>query len=209
MKMDFLGLRTLTVIADTIKNIEEARGEKIDVHDIPAVDEETARMLCEGKTGAVFQMESAGMTQLVKDLAPACFEDLIPTVALYRPGPLGSGMVQDFIDGRKGKKKVSYLHPLLEPILKETFGVVLYQEQVMQIVQVLAGFSLGEADILRRAMGHKQPELLMQKKETFLAGTKKNGIDDGLAEKIFELLTHFANYGFNKSHSAAYALVAW
>ena len=209
LKMDFLGLRTLTVIADTIKNIEEARGEKIDVHDIPAVDEETARMLCEGKTGAVFQMESAGMTQLVKDLAPACFEDLIPTVALYRPGPLGSGMVQDFIDGRKGKKKVSYLHPLLEPILKETFGVVLYQEQVMQIVQVLAGFSLGEADILRRAMGHKQPELLMQKKETFLAGTKKNGIDDGLAEKIFELLTHFANYGFNKSHSAAYALVAW
>jgi len=149
LKMDFLGLRTLTVIADTIKNIEEARGEKIDVHDIPAVDEETARMLCEGKTGAVFQMESAGMTQLVKDLAPEGFEDLIPTVALYRPGPLGSGMVQDFIEGRRGKKRVSYLHPLLEPILKETFGVVLYQEQVMQIVQVLAGFSLGEADILR------------------------------------------------------------
>ena len=209
LKMDFLGLRTLTVIADTIKNIEEARGEKIDVHDIPAVDEATARMLCEGKTGAVFQMESAGMTQLVKDLAPKCFEDLIPTVALYRPGPLGSGMVQDFIDGRKGKKKVSYLHPLLEPILKETFGVVLYQEQVMQIVQVLAGFSLGEADILRRAMGHKQPELLMQKKEAFLAGTRKNGINDELAGRIFELLTHFANYGFNKSHSAAYALVAW
>ena len=209
LKMDFLGLRTLTVIGDTIKNIEESRGEKLDVHDIPNVDEETSRMLCEGRTGAVFQMESSGMTQLVKDLAPKCFEDLIPTVALYRPGPLGSGMVQDFIDGRKGKKQVKYLHPLLEPILKETFGVVLYQEQVMQIVQVLAGFSLGEADILRRAMGHKQPELLMQKKEAFLAGTRKNGIADGLAGKIFELLTHFANYGFNKSHSAAYALVAW
>ena len=209
LKMDFLGLRTLTVIADAIKNIEEVRGEKIDVHDIPSVDEATARMLCEGKTGAVFQMESAGMTQLVKDLAPNSFEDLIPTVALYRPGPLGSGMVQDFIDGRRGKKQVSYLHPLLEPILKETFGVVLYQEQVMQIVQVLAGFSLGEADILRRAMGHKQPELLMQKKAAFLSGTRKNGIDDALAERIFELLTHFANYGFNKSHSAAYALVAW
>ena len=209
LKMDFLGLRTLTVIGDTIKNIEETRGEKIDMHDIPLADEKTSRMLCEGRTGAVFQMESAGMTQLVRDLAPECFEDLIPTVALYRPGPLGSGMVKDFIEGRKGKKEVTYLHPLLEPILKETFGVVLYQEQVMQIVQVLAGFSLGEADILRRAMGHKQPELLMQKKETFLAGTKKNGIDDALAGKIFELLTHFANYGFNKSHSAAYALVAW
>ena len=209
LKMDFLGLRTLTVIGDAIKNIEDVRGEKIDTHDIPAIDEKTARMLCEGRTGAVFQMESAGMTQLVKDLAPDAFEDLIPTVALYRPGPLGSGMVQDFIDGRKGKKIVSYLHPLLEPILKETFGVVLYQEQVMQIVQVLAGFSLGEADILRRAMGHKQPELLMQKREAFLDGTRKNGIDDSLAGKIFELLTHFANYGFNKSHSAAYALVAW
>lgn len=209
LKMDFLGLRTLTVIGDTIQNIENTRGKRIDVHDIPFVDEKTARMLCDGKTGAVFQMESAGMTQLVKDLAPEGFEDLIPTVALYRPGPLGSGMVQDFIDGRKGKKKVTYLHPLLEPILKETFGVVLYQEQVMQIVQVLAGFSLGEADILRRAMGHKQPELLMQKREAFLAGTRKTGIDDDLAGKIFELLTHFANYGFNKSHSAAYALVAW
>ena len=209
LKMDFLGLRTLTVIGDAIKNIETVRGEKINTHDIPSEDRMTAQMLCEGKTGAVFQMESAGMTKLVKDLAPERFEDLIPTVALYRPGPLGSGMVQDFIDGRKGKKKVSYLHPLLEPILKETFGVVLYQEQVMQIVQVLAGFSLGEADILRRAMGHKQPELLMQKKATFLEGTKKNGIQDSLAEKIFELLTHFANYGFNKSHSAAYALVAW
>ena len=209
LKMDFLGLRTLTVIGDAIRNIETVRGEKINTNDIPSEDQATAQMLCEGKTGAVFQMESAGMTQLVKDLAPECFEDLIPTVALYRPGPLGSGMVQDFIDGRKGKKKVTYLHPLLEPILKETFGVVLYQEQVMQIVQVLAGFSLGEADILRRAMGHKQPELLMQKKEAFLAGTRKNGIDDELADKIFELLTHFANYGFNKSHSAAYALVAW
>ncbi len=209
LKMDFLGLRTLTVIGDTIDNIAESRGEIINTHDIPSVDEMTSKMLCEGRTGAVFQMESAGMTQLVKDLAPESFEDLIPTVALYRPGPLGSGMVKDFIEGRKGTKKVSYLHPLLEPILKETFGVVLYQEQVMQIVQVLAGFSLGEADILRRAMGHKQPELLMQKKEAFLAGTRKNGIEDALAEKIFELLTHFANYGFNKSHSAAYALVAW
>ncbi len=209
LKMDFLGLRTLTVLGDAVKNVETSQGIQLDLREIPLRDEKTAQMLCEGKTGAVFQMESAGMTALVKDIHPESFEDLIPTVALYRPGPLGSGMVQDFIDGRRGKKQVSYLHPLLQPILQETFGVVLYQEQVMQIVQVLAGFSLGQADLLRRAMGHKQPELLMKQKADFLAGTKKNGIDDSLAEKIFELLFHFANYGFNKSHSAAYALVAW
>ncbi|MGN0941488.1 MAG: DNA polymerase III subunit alpha, partial [Selenomonadaceae bacterium] len=209
LKMDFLGLRTLTVIGDTIKNIHDGKGTDLDIRMIPLKDETTAKMLCDGRTGAVFQMESAGMTQLVKDIEPEGFEDLIPTVALYRPGPLGSGMVKDFIEGRRGKKTITYLHPLLEPILRETFGVVLYQEQVMQIVQRLAGFSLGQADILRRAMGHKQPELLMKQKESFMAGTKKNGIDDALADKIFELLTHFANYGFNKSHSAAYALVAW
>lgn len=209
LKMDFLGLRTLTVISDTIKNIHEAQNIEINVNEIPLVDEKTAKMLCEGKTGAVFQMESPGMTQLVKDIAPKGFEDLIPTVALYRPGPLGSGMVKDFIDGRHGKKEITYIHPMLENILKETFGVVLYQEQVMQIVQNLAGFSLGEADILRRAMGHKEPELLLQKKETFLSGTRKNDIKDDIANKIFDLLAHFANYGFNKSHSAAYALVAW
>lgn len=209
LKMDFLGLRTLTVLSDTVKNVARSRRIEIDLRQIPLRDEKTAQMLCAGDTGAVFQMESAGMTALVKDIHPERFEDLIPTVALYRPGPLGSGMVQDFIDGRCGKKKVSYLHPWLEPILKETFGVVLYQEQVMQIVQVLAGFSLGQADILRRAMGHKQPELLFKQREDFLAGTKKNGIDDALAQKIFDLLTHFANYGFNKSHSAAYGLVAW
>ena len=209
LKMDFLGLRTLTVIGDTIKNIHDGKGKDLDIRMIPLKDETTAKMLCDGRTGAVFQMESAGMTQLVKDIEPEGFEDLIPTVALYRPGPLGSGMVKDFIEGRRGKKTITYLHPLLEPILRETFGVVLYQEQVMQIVQRLAGFSLGQADILRRAMGHKQPELLMKQKESFMAGTKKNGIDDALADKIFELLTHFANYGFNKSHSAAYALVAW
>lgn len=130
-------------------------------------------------------------------------------MALYRPGPLGSGMVKDFIDGRHGRKKAEYPHPLLEPILKETFGVILYQEQVMQIVQVLAGFSLGQADLLRRAMGHKEPELLLKQKEAFLAGARARNVDEKTAEHIFELLTHFADYGFNKSHSAAYALVAW
>ena len=209
LKMDFLGLRTLTVIADALKNIKKSRGVTIDIDTIPLEDEKTAEMLCRGDTGAVFQMESAGMTNLVKDLQPKNFQDLIPTVALYRPGPLGSGMVTDFIAGRHGKKKVTYLHPLLEPILKETFGVVLYQEQVMQVVQVLANFTLGQADILRRAMGKKKHEVLMSQRETYMKGTRENGIDDALAEKIFDLLTHFADYGFNKSHSAAYALVAW
>ena len=209
LKMDFLGLRTLTVINDTIANIKKNRQEVIDINAIPLADELTADMLCAGKTGAVFQMESSGMTNLVKDLAPRNFADLIPTVALYRPGPLGSGMVEDFIGGRHGTKEVTYMHPLLEPILKETFGVVLYQEQVMQIVQVLAGFSLGQADLLRRAMGKKKHEILLAQKENFLKGCAQNKIDADLATTIFDLLTHFADYGFNKSHSAAYALVAW
>lgn len=209
LKMDFLGLRTLTIIDDAVKNIRQSHGIELDVDKIPLVDEKTSQMLCAGDTGAVFQMESTGMTNLVKDLQPKGFVDLIPTVALYRPGPLGSGMVTDFIDGLHGKKEVVYLHPLLEPILKETFGVVLYQEQVMQIVQVLAGFTLGQADLLRRAMGKKKHELLMAQKEIFLQGCEKNGIETALANHIFDLLTHFADYGFNKSHSAAYGLLAW
>ena len=209
LKMDFLGLRTLTVIADALTNIKNNRGIEINLDEIPLEDEMTSQMLCRGETGAVFQLESAGMTTLVKDLQPTGFADLIPVMALYRPGPLGSGMVTDFINGRHGRKKVTYIHPDLEPILKETFGVILYQEQVMQIVQVLAGFTLGQADILRRAMGKKKHDVLMSQKENFLKGAKDNGVDDKLAETIFDLLLHFADYGFNKSHSAAYALVSW
>ncbi len=209
LKMDFLGLRTLTVIADALENIKLNRGLEIDIDKIPLEDEKTSAMLCRGETGAVFQMESPGMTAIMKELQPTGFADLIPLVALYRPGPLGSGMVEDFINGRHGRKKVTYMHPALEPILKETFGVVLYQEQVMQIVQVLAGFTLGQADILRRAMGKKKHAVLMSQKENFMKGTKENGIDAKLAETIFNLLLNFADYGFNKSHSAAYALVAW
>lgn len=209
LKMDFLGLRTLTVLDDAIKNIKQSKGIDIDLRHLPLVDEETSKLLCAGHTMAVFQMESSGMTNIIKELRPEGFTDLIPLVALYRPGPLGSGMVDDFIGGRHGTKTVKYMHPLLEPILKETFGVVLYQEQVMQIVQVLAGFSLGQADLLRRAMGKKKAAILMAQKENFLSGCAGNGLDADLAVKIFDLLTHFADYGFNKSHSAAYALVAW
>ena len=209
LKMDFLGLRTLTIIDETLANIRKSRGEKTDLAKIPLQDELTGKMISAGKTGAVFQMESAGMITMIRELKPQSFEDLIPTVALYRPGPLGSGMVEDFINGKHGEKKVEYLHPKLEPILKETFGVILYQEQVMQIVQKLAGFSLGQADLMRRAMGKKKPKIIMEQKENFLNGCLANGLEKNLAEKIFELLLHFADYGFNKSHSAAYALIAW
>ncbi len=209
LKMDFLGLRTLTIMEDAADNIRRGRNIEIDMGKIPLEDEKTSKMLCAKSTLGVFQMESPGMTNLVAEIRPKGFKDLIPTVALYRPGPLGSGMVADFIKGSRGEKKIEYMHPLLEPILKETFGVVLYQEQVMQIVQVLAGFTLGEADLLRRAMGKKKAAILMAQRDKFLSGCEKNGLNLKLAEKIFDLLKSFADYGFNKSHSAAYALVAW
>ncbi|MBQ6296646.1 MAG: DNA polymerase III subunit alpha [Selenomonadaceae bacterium] len=209
LKMDFLGLRTLTIMAETVKNIKASCGVELELSKLPLRDKKTAAMLSSGKTGAVFQMESAGMTAMVKELRPEGFEDLIPTVALYRPGPLGSGMVEDFIAGKHGRKKPQYLHPKLEPILKETFGLILYQEQVMQIVQTLAGFTLGQADLLRRAMSKKKAEILLAQKENFLHGCELNGVEKSLAEKIFELLSHFADYGFNKSHSVAYGLLAW
>ncbi|WP_371361470.1 DNA polymerase III subunit alpha [Sporomusa rhizae] len=209
LKMDLLGLRTLTVIGDAIALIKQNRGEELDIETIPLDDAKTCTMLAVGDTSGVFQMESSGMTNLVKDLKPERFDDLIPLVALYRPGPLGSGMVSDFIDSRHGKKEVTYLHPLLEPILQDTFGVILYQEQVMQIASTLAGFTLGQADLLRRAMGKKKHEVLAGQRESFLKGAAERGIDSQLAHAVFELMTHFADYGFNKSHSAAYALVAY
>ena len=210
LKMDLLGLRTLTVIDDALKMIKEVKGIDIDIESLPLDDAMTCEMLCRGETVGVFQMESSGMTQLMRDLEPESFADLIPLVALYRPGPLGTGMVEDFVAGRHGKKTAKLLHPLLEPVLKDTFGVILYQEQVMQITSVLAGFSLGQADILRRAMGKKKAKELDSMKEEFIVGAEReHGIKRSLAEEIFALLQHFAGYGFNKSHSAAYAFVAY
>ncbi|MDF2633849.1 MAG: polymerase alpha subunit [Pelosinus sp.] len=209
LKMDLLGLRTLTVIGDTIKLVQKSRGIKIDIDNIPFDDPKVGAMLTNGDTAGVFQLESSGITTLVKDLKPECFADLIPLVALYRPGPLGSGMVEDFINGRHGKKTVTYVHPLLEPILCDTFGVILYQEQVMQIASVMAGFTLGQADLLRRAMGKKKHDVLDAQRENFLQGASERGIDRKMAGEIFDLMAHFADYGFNKSHSAAYALVAY
>ena len=210
LKMDFLGLRTLTVIGDCIQFIKETTGETVDIDNIPLHDKETCEMLCRGETACVFQLESAGITKLVMDLAPESFEDLIPLVALYRPGPLGTGMAEDFIAGRHGQRTAEVLHPLMEPILGDTYGVILYQEQVMQITSALAGFTLGQADILRRAMGKKKAKELDSMRASFIEGAKRlHDIPDELSDRIFSLLQHFAGYGFNKSHSVAYALVAY
>ena len=210
LKMDFLGLRTLTVIGDCIQFIKETTGETVDIDNIPLHDKETCEMLCRGETSCVFQLESAGITKLVMDLAPESFEDLIPLVALYRPGPLGTGMAEDFIAGRHGQRTAEVLHPLMEPILEDTYGVILYQEQVMQITSALAGFTLGQADILRRAMGKKKAKELDSMRASFIEGAKRlHDIPEELSDRIFSLLQHFAGYGFNKSHSVAYALVAY
>ena len=210
LKMDFLGLRTLTVIGDCIQFIKETTGETVDIDNIPLHDKETCEMLCCGETACVFQLESAGITKLVMDLAPESFEDLIPLVALYRPGPLGTGMAEDFIAGRHGQRTAEVLHPLMEPILEDTYGVILYQEQVMQITSALAGFTLGQADILRRAMGKKKAKELDSMRASFIEGAKRlHDIPEELSDRIFSLLQHFAGYGFNKSHSVAYALVAY
>lgn len=209
LKMDFLGLRTLTVMGDALKLIKANRGIDIDLDAIPLDDAKACEILCQGDTSGVFQLESEGITRLVMDLKPTHFEDLIPLVALYRPGPLGSGMVTDFIKSRHGQQEVTYLHPILEPILKDTFGVILYQEQVMQIASAMGGFSLGQADLMRRAMGKKKESVLKAQRESFVEGAKNNNIDEKIANEVFDLLVYFAGYGFNKSHSAAYAYIAY
>ena len=213
VKFDFLGLRTLTIIDWAVKAInvrrERAGIEPVDIIALPLDDPDTYALLSKGQTTAVFQFESRGMKEYIRKLQPSTFEDLIALAALYRPGPLGAGMVDDFIDRRHGRAEVSYPHPLLEPILKPTYGVIVYQEQVMQIAQVLAGYSLGGADLLRRAMGKQKPEEMAKERVKFEAGAAERDIDPGNATAIFDLMEKFADYGFNKSHSAAYALVAY
>ncbi len=213
VKFDFLGLRTLTIIDWALDIINASRARRaepaIDINAIPLDDGATFGMLCRGETTAVFQLESRGMKELIKRLQPSCFEDIVALVALFRPGPLQSGMVDDFIDRKHGRAVVRYPHPLLEPILDNTYGVILYQEQVMQIAQVLALYTLGGADLLRRAMGKKKPEEMAKQREIFLTGARDNSIESDLAGSIFDLMEKFAGYGFNKSHSAAYALVSY
>lgn len=209
IKFDFLGLKTLTVIKNAIENVKKSRGEEIAIEKVPMDDKRVYDELSLGKGTGVFQLESSGMRDLMERLKPGCFEDIIALVALYRPGPLGSGMVDDFIERKKGKKKIEYDLPQLEPILKDTYGVIVYQEQVMQIAAALGNYSLGEADLLRRAMGKKKLDEMARQRERFLKGATENKIDTGKAEKIFDLMAMFAEYGFNKSHSAAYALVSY
>ena len=209
VKFDFLGLKTLTLIHDCLKLIEVTRGEKIDISRLELDDKKTYRTLCNGNTTGVFQLESTGIREMTVKIRPNCFEDLVAILALYRPGPLDSGMAEEYIKRKNGQEKIKYLHPLLEPILKDTYGVIVYQEQVMQIAQVLGGYSMGDADILRRAMGKKDPEEMAAQRERFVDGAKKKKIDEKKATEIFDQMETFARYGFNKSHSAAYALVSY
>ncbi|WP_133130800.1 DNA polymerase III subunit alpha [Legionella yabuuchiae] len=213
VKFDFLGLRTLTIIHWALLTINKERAKQgldpININEIPMNDDASFNLLKSCQTTAVFQLESRGMKELIHRLQPDCFEEIIALVALFRPGPLQSGMVDDFIDRKHGRATVEYPHPDLEPILKPTYGVILYQEQVMQIAQVLANYTLGAADLLRRAMGKKKPEEMAKQREIFTEGAKARGVDVDKANYIFDLMEKFAGYGFNKSHSAAYALVAY
>jgi len=213
VKFDFLGLRNLTIIDWTLKAVNETRSrhgqDALSLDDLPLDDRDALRLLQAAHTTAVFQLESPGMKELLRKLKPDGFDDIVAAVALYRPGPLDAGMVDEYINRKHGKAQVKYPHPKTEPILKQTYGVILYQEQVMQIAQELAGYSLGGADLLRRAMGKKKAEEMQRQREIFIAGAADNGIPKEQAEPIFDLMETFARYGFNKSHSVAYALIAY
>ncbi len=209
LKMDFLGLRTLTVIDEACKLIRQERKIPFDIDKIPMDDAKTFAMLTQGECTGVFQLESSGMRDLVRRLKPNQFQDLIALVALFRPGPLGSGMVDDFIRRRHGEFQVKYDHPKLEPILKDTYGTILYQEQVMRIAHEVAGFTLAESDTLRKAMGKKTPEVMKKARIDFVNGCVKHGMERATAAAIFEKIEYFAGYAFNRSHSAAYALIAY
>ena len=208
VKFDLLGLKTLTVLEKTVRFIKE-NGKDFSLAEIKVDDKKTYELLASGHSTGIFQLESGGMREILVKLGPERFEDLVALVALYRPGPLGSGMIDEFIKGKKGLTPVKYDLPELKNILSETYGVILYQEQVMEIAHRLAGFTLGQADILRKAMGKKLPEEMEKQKEAFIKGAKAHGIPEGKAKKLFDLMAKFAEYGFNKSHSAAYAYVAF
>lgn len=209
LKMDLLGLKTLTVLDTACKLIEHYRGVKIDLDHLPLNDKKTYELLQAGKTEGVFQLESSGMKELLRRLKPTKFEDLIALVALYRPGPLQSGMVEEFIERKHGRRKIEYELPQLEEILSETYGVIVYQEQVMLIASKVAGFTLGQADVLRKAMGKKKMDVMQEQRDAFVSGAVSNGVPKEVAERLFEKMEKFAEYGFNKSHSAAYAFIAY
>jgi len=209
LKMDLLGLRNLTVIKDTIELVEKDTGKKVDIEDISLDDEKTFELFQAGNTDGVFQFESAGMKDLLRNFKPESFRDLIAMNALYRPGPLKSGMTDEFVKRKNHPDRITYEFPELEPILKETKGIIVYQEQVMKIATELAGYSMAEADILRQAMGKKKTSVMKAQKQRFIKGAREKGITQAKANKIFEQIKYFAGYGFNKSHSAAYAYLAF
>nr|WP_321503343.1 DNA polymerase III subunit alpha [uncultured Dethiosulfovibrio sp.] len=209
VKMDFLGLQTLSILEEALENIKANGKEVPDINDLPMNDEATYKMLQNGDTLGVFQLESPGMRRLLKKMLPDCFEDLIAVLALYRPGPLESGMVDQYVECKHGRSTAHYFHPVLEDVLRETYGVILYQEQVMKCASSLAGYTLGGADLLRRAMGKKKVEVMNEQRAIFLEGAASQGVDRSKADEIFDIIQKFAGYGFNKSHSAAYALISY
>jgi DNA polymerase III subunit alpha len=209
LKVDFLGLRTLTVIDQAVKIVKQTKGIAIDIDNLSLEDPKTYKLLAAAQTVGVFQVESTGMRDLLKKLEPSRFEDLVALLALYRPGPIGSGMLDDFIQRKHGRVPIKYDHKKLEAILKETYGIIVYQEQIMQIASFMAGFTLAQADLLRRAMSKKIPEVMEKERNHFVSGCVKNEVSSSIANKIFDLIEYFSGYGFNKSHSTAYALISY
>ncbi|MDD5729899.1 MAG: DNA polymerase III subunit alpha [Candidatus Omnitrophica bacterium] len=209
LKVDFLGLRTLTVIDQTLKLIKNTQDIDLDIVNVPLTDANTFKLLCSAQTSGVFQIESSGMRDLLRKLEPERFEDIIALLALYRPGPMGSGMLTDFIQRKKNNVPIKYDHKRMEPILKDTYGIMVYQEQIMQIASSLAGFTMAQADLLRRAMSKKNPEVMEKQRKNFITGCMKNSISETVASKIFDNIEYFSGYGFNRSHSAAYAVISY
>jgi DNA polymerase-3 subunit alpha len=209
LKIDFLGLRTLSVIRDAVNLVRARHEPKFDIDGIPVDDPVTYKLLAQARTAGVFQLESGGMRDLLRKLKPGTLSDVVALISLYRPGPMGSGMLDEFVSRKHARSKVKFDHPLLEPILKDTYGIIVYQEQVMQIAQAIAGYTPGEADVLRKAMGKKIHEIMEQQRAKFMEGAKKKEIDAKLATKLFDLMAEFGGYGFNKSHASAYGLVSY
>jgi DNA polymerase-3 subunit alpha len=209
VKFDFLGLKTLTVLRTAVDLVRVSRGVELSLNELPLTDRASYELLCHGDTVGVFQLESSGITEMVMRLKPSDFNDLVAILALYRPGPLDAGMVDHYINRKHGREPVTYIHPLMSKVLNDTYGIMLYQEQIMQLARELAGYSLGEADILRKAMGKKNPEEMAKQRERFVRGSKERTIDERLANTIFDQMENFARYGFNRSHSAAYAMISY
>ena len=209
LKMDFLGLKNLTMIDKTLELVEVSNGERIDPDQLPPEDPETFALLARGDLEGIFQLESSGMRQIVRDLRPSSLEDISSILALYRPGPLDAGLIPKFINRKHGREAIDFAHAALEPILKETYGIMVYQEQIMKIAQDLAGYSLGEADLLRRAMGKKKVSEMQKHRSIFVEGASRSGVDQKIADELFDQMVLFAEYCFNKSHSTAYGAVTY